>query len=72
MIKAVMAVSLALLAATTIAWVESGKAQKPDAPKIQPELGQCGCPKGQVCCPTCNGGTTCARSYAFCPECPAP
>ena len=32
-----------------------------------------GCPKGYVRCRACNGGPgMCARSYAFCPECPAP
>jgi hypothetical protein len=32
-----------------------------------------GCPKGQVACRNCDGSFAyCARSYAFCPECPAP
>ena len=31
------------------------------------------CPKGQVACYNCNGTFAyCARSHAFCPECPAP
>jgi hypothetical protein len=36
--------------------------------------GTCGC-RGTtpVCCQNCNGTFAyCARSYAFCPECPAP
>ncbi len=40
-----------------------------------PEVGgACGCPKGTpVCCLNCNGSFAyCARSHAFCPECPAP
>lgn len=34
----------------------------------------CGCPKtAPVCCHNCNGSFAyCARSFAFCPECPAP
>lgn len=36
--------------------------------------GSCGCPKtAPVCCKNCNGTFAyCARSFAFCPECPAP
>jgi hypothetical protein len=36
--------------------------------------GSCTCPKNTpVCCRNCNGTFAyCARSYAFCPECPAP
>ncbi|HET8946257.1 MAG TPA: hypothetical protein VFQ07_04690 [Candidatus Polarisedimenticolia bacterium] len=36
--------------------------------------GACGCPKTTpVCCRNCNGTFAyCARSFAFCPECPAP
>ena len=36
--------------------------------------GSCGCPKtAPVCCKNCNGTFAyCARSWAFCPECPAP
>jgi len=36
--------------------------------------GVCGCPKtAPVCCRDCNGNFAyCARSHAFCPECPAP
>ena len=32
------------------------------------------CPKtAPVCCRNCDGSPAfCARSYAFCPECPAP
>lgn len=31
------------------------------------------CPAGQVCCLGCNGQFAfCARSHAYCPECPAP
>jgi hypothetical protein len=33
----------------------------------------CSCPKGAVCCFNCNGSFAyCARSHAYCPECPAP
>jgi len=35
--------------------------------------GGCGCPKGLICCRGCDGHPAfCARSFAFCPECPAP
>ena len=35
--------------------------------------GGCACPKGKVCCYNCDGSFAyCARSHAFCPECPAP
>jgi hypothetical protein len=36
--------------------------------------GSCGCPKtAPVCCRNCDGSFAyCARSFAFCPECPAP
>jgi hypothetical protein len=36
--------------------------------------GGCGCSgTTPVCCKNCNGTFAyCARSYAFCPECPAP
>lgn len=36
--------------------------------------GSCGCPKtAPVCCQNCDGSFAyCARSHAFCPECPAP
>ena len=40
-----------------------------------PEFGgACGCSgTTPVCCPDCNGNFAyCARSHAFCPECPAP
>ncbi|HUC44336.1 MAG TPA: hypothetical protein VMR65_09870 [Candidatus Sulfotelmatobacter sp.] len=31
------------------------------------------CPKGTVACYGCNGAFAyCARSHAYCPECPAP
>ena len=34
----------------------------------------CSCPRtNPVCCYNCNGTFAfCARSHAFCPECPAP
>jgi len=37
-------------------------------------VGGCSCPKtAPVCCHNCDGSFAyCARSYAFCPECPAP
>jgi len=42
------------------------------SPAVQ-AAGGGGCPAGQVRCLACNGGPgICARSYAFCPECPAP
>ena len=32
-----------------------------------------GCPKGMIRCLNCDGSPgMCARSWAFCPECPAP
>jgi hypothetical protein len=35
--------------------------------------GTCSCPKGKVCCFNCDGSFAyCARSRAYCPECPAP
>jgi|SRR5215813_13334111 len=36
--------------------------------------GGCGCPKtAPICCHNCNGSFAyCARSFANCPECPAP
>jgi hypothetical protein len=36
--------------------------------------GPCGCPNtAPVCCRDCNGSFAyCARSWAYCPECPAP
>jgi hypothetical protein len=44
------------------------------SPVVQAAGGACGC-RGTtpVCCRNCNGSFAyCARSYAFCPECPAP
>jgi hypothetical protein len=43
-------------------------------PAVQAAGGACGC-RGTtpVCCLNCNGTFAyCARSHAFCPECPAP
>jgi hypothetical protein len=44
------------------------------ATSVQAAGGSCGCPKNTpVCCRNCNGTFAyCARSFAFCPECPAP
>jgi len=38
-----------------------------------PAVAAGGCPKGMIRCLNCDGSPgMCARSYAFCPECPAP
>jgi hypothetical protein len=44
------------------------------APVVPASGGTCSCPKtAPVCCLNCNGTFAyCARSHAFCPECPAP
>jgi hypothetical protein len=44
------------------------------SPPSQASGGTCSCPKSTpVCCFNCNGSFAyCARSHAFCPECPAP
>jgi hypothetical protein len=50
-----------------------GAAQLMSSP-VQAAGGACGC-RGTtpVCCYNCNGTFAyCARSHAFCPECPAP
>jgi hypothetical protein len=43
-------------------------------PVVRAAGGSCSCPKTTpVCCLNCNGTFAfCARSHAFCPECPAP
>lgn len=44
-------------------------------PVASPQAGGCGTCRGTtpVCCLNCNGTFAyCARSHAFCPECPAP
>jgi hypothetical protein len=72
MIKFVTAIGLALLMTAAAAWIGAAKAPAPANVRPALEAGGCGCPKGYVCCLTCQGGTVCARSHAFCPECPAP
>lgn len=44
------------------------------SPGVQAANGKCGCRGATpVCCHNCNGTFAyCARSFAFCPECPAP
>ena len=43
-------------------------------PAVQAAGAPCGCRGATpVCCKNCNGTFAyCARSHAFCPECPAP
>jgi hypothetical protein len=72
MLKLVAAIGLTLLLAAALAGFDPGRSAAPARPAPALEAGGCGCPKGYVCCLTCNGGTVCARSHAFCPECPAP
>jgi hypothetical protein len=63
--KLLSVVVLALAAAAVIA-LNTGST-------VQAAGGGCNCPKGQVCCLDCQGQPAfCARSHAFCPECPAP
>jgi hypothetical protein len=53
--------------------VVMGAAQLMSSP-AQAAGGACGCRGATpVCCYNCNGTFAyCARSHAFCPECPAP
>lgn len=45
----------------------------PSAQAGNKSLRGCNCTKGLICCLDCNGNPAfCARSHAFCPECPAP
>ena len=73
MMKLVTAIGLALLLAAALAGMGPGRPAAPAKPAPGPEAGgACGCRGGYVCCLDCQGHTVCARSYAFCPECPAP
>ena len=75
MVKVIIALGMAVLAATTLAWLDSGRAHLPAPAPAPPtaEEASSGCPQGYVRCRACDGGPgICARSYAFCPECPAP
>jgi hypothetical protein len=73
MTKLMIAAGLTLLAAMTMSYQEPARPSFSDLSMgTQTARAGCGCPKGYVCCLTCTGGTTCARSYAQCPECPAP
>ena len=67
-------VGLFLLAAALVFGV-SVTASVHGQPGSTPQaVSACGCPKTTpVCCTDCNGHFAyCARSHAFCPECPAP
>ena len=70
----VLVVGLFLLAAVIVFGV-SETATIHGQPGATPQaVSACGCPKTvPVCCRDCNGNfASCARSYAFCPECAAP
>ena len=65
-----------LFTMTLLAVAVLGIASLAATPGVQAKTGggSCAtCPAGTVCCMGCNGQfACCARSYAFCPECPAP
>jgi len=62
------------LAAAVLTFGISNTAAVHGKPVPAPQVGACGCNKtAPVCCLDCNGQFAfCARSHAFCPECPAP
>ena len=67
-------VTLFALAATAAFEIQRAPAVQVPGGAATQASGACGCPKtAPVCCRNCNGSFAyCARSYAFCPECPAP
>ena len=64
----------AVAALATLGLQENPAAQAPVIGATPAVAAACGCPKKTpVCCLNCNGSFAyCARSHAFCPECPAP
>jgi len=67
-------VGLFLLAAALVFGVSGTATVQGQAVSTPQAVSTCGCPKtAPVCCTDCNGRFAyCARSHAFCPECPAP